>query len=115
MSQPIISRTLGGFLIDQAVDLEPYGVFELAFPISIADDVLAQLLDGGITVSGGDLWSKDEHGDFRPKYDNWFTDSTDLTTDEDATNLVKLRAGEFFARNRGNNDNMVTFVVTTRR
>lgn len=111
MSQPAVARILSGFLIDQAVDLEPYGVFELAFPVSIADDVLAQLLDSGIMISGGDLWSKDEQGEFRPKYDNWFVNSTDCTAGEDMTKLVKIWAGEFFKHNKENSHNMVTFVV----
>jgi hypothetical protein len=115
VSQPVISCILSGFLIDQAVDLEPYGVFELAFPISIAEDVLAQLLDSGIMISGGDLWSKDERGEFRPKHDNWFVNFTDCTAGEDVTKLVKIRAGEFFKRNKENSDNMVTFVVTVKR
>ena len=60
-------------LRENMVDLHSLMVFEYAFPIDLAEEILTALTTGGFKVLGGDVWAVDSTigNEPRPTGSNW--------------------------------------------
>jgi Immunity protein 40 len=58
---------------EAGTSLHAQHVNEVAFPVSVAHEILDVLAESGTVVLGGDFWKKiNDH--FRPTYVNWYAE-----------------------------------------
>jgi len=111
-SQSELFELLSGELRATAIDLEPYGVHELAFPITVARLVLDQIVSAGQKPLGGDLWSRsDDDSYFSPTGENWYINLPDAEAPADWLSRMRSKAEGFIDRHRSDSRSFVTFVL----
>lgn len=111
-SQNELRRSLAPSLLDKAVDLAPFGVNEIAFPIRGARDVLNAIIAAGIVVYGGDLWRRSDDGlTLIPTGDNWWVEILSVESQGDFVRRLRARLDDFLSFHEENCSYFLTFVV----
>jgi Immunity protein 40 len=113
MNQQELLDLLDAELRGQAVDLEPFGVREYAFPMRLAQRVLDEIVRGGGVVLGGDLWIVHDDGSCRPGHDNWFADLVPGESTAEFSARQARAASAFFERHQNEDRSYATFVLAS--
>jgi hypothetical protein len=87
----------------RGTSLESQHLADVVFSLTDSLELIDALRDTGVVILGGDFWSQDNYGKFKPVYENWYIERRDGESSRSYIDRSISRAREEVAKRTSKN------------